>query len=94
MARVDDDPPAGRETSLVFIACNVREAKRAEAVLTERGVDYWLSFEPFVRAGIFGGLLASERVGVGFTVGADVAAHARDLLRQHRLRTGIVEDEA
>ena len=94
MARIDDDPPADRETSLVFIACNVGEAKRAEGLLTERNVDYWLSFEPFVRSGIFAGLFdRQENVGVGFTVASDVAAVSRDLLREHGLRAGVVEDE-
>ena len=94
MGRVDDEQLASGATALVFIACNVREARRAEAILTDSGVDYGLSFEQFVRPGLFYALgVRPESVGVGFTVRADAAALAREVLRQHGLRTGIVDEE-
>ena len=93
MARVDEDALRDSETTLVFIACNVGEARRAEDVLTQNGVDYCLSFEPFMRAGIFAALLKpSEHVGVGFTVVSGQAAFCRDLLSRHGLRIGIVDE--
>lgn len=52
MARVDEDIMLDSESTLVFIACNVGEARRAEEVLTQNGVDYCLSFEPFIRPSI------------------------------------------
>ena len=93
MARVDEDVLPDSETLLVFIACNVGEARRAEAVLTENGVDYCLSFEPFVRSSILGLLTeASEHVGVGFSVLSGQAAFCRHLLSQNGLGVGIVDD--
>ena len=94
MARVDEDALAGSETRLVFIACNVGEARRAEDVLTQNGVEYCVSFERFIRATMFGALFGpSEHVGVGFTVVADQAALSRDVLARHGLAVGIVDDE-
>ena len=93
MARVDEDVLVDSETMLVFIACNVGEARRAEEVLTRNGIDYCLSFEPFLRAGILAGLTeASEHVGVGFSVLSGQAAFCRDLLCQHGLGVGIVDE--
>ena len=83
------------ETALIFIACNVGEAQRAETFLTQEGVDYCLSFEPFVRAGPFAALFgASECVGVGFHVLSGRAAFCRDVLGRHGLTSGIVEPDA
>ena len=95
MARVDEDAMLGIESTLIFIACNVGEARRAEALLTEEGVDYFLSFEPFVRAGVLAVLFgASECVGVGFHVRSEQAGSCRDALGRHGLRTGIVDPDS
>lgn len=94
MGRVEDDVIPEEAGTLVFIAATVREARRAEDLLTTRGIDYRLSFEAYLRAGFFsflGG--ASEQTGVGFTVADADAAPTRLLLREHGLKTGVVEDE-
>jgi hypothetical protein len=93
MGRVDEDAFPEDGGALVFIAASVREARRAEELLTTRGIDYALSFETYLRSGFFsllGG--SSEQTGVGFTVIAGVAEATRRLLREHGLRTGVVED--
>jgi hypothetical protein len=93
MARVDEDALCGSETALVFIACNVREARRAEDVLMGLGVDYCLSFEPFIRTSMFAAIVGpQENVGVGFTVASGDAAVCRDHLSRNGLRTGIVDE--
>ena len=90
---MDDDVLADAEPALVFIACNVSEARRAEELLTASGVDYALSFETFVRSGPLASLFgASENVGVGLSVAPDRAAACRDLLHRHGLRSGIVDE--
>ena len=94
MARVDEERLLDCEVTLIFIACNVGEARRAEEVLTQSGVDYCLSFEPFMRTSIFAALTgATKLVGVGFSVISGQASFCRDILRRHGLRTGIIEDE-
>jgi hypothetical protein len=90
MARVDPDVLDDRECSLIFIARNTREARQAEAVLTERAVDYTLAFEPFLHAGLFG---VSSLNGVGFYVASEHAAASRTILSENGLGVGIVEEE-
>jgi hypothetical protein len=93
MARVDEDVLPESETVLVFIACNVREARRAEDVLTQNGVDYCLSFEPFIRPSILALLTeASEHVGVGFSVRSGQVTFCRHVLSRNGLSIGIVDD--
>jgi hypothetical protein len=87
MGRVDDDVIPEAEGTLVFIAANVREARRAEDLLTTRGVDYCLSFETYLRSGLFSFLGPAEQTGVGFTV-ASTHAELKQLWNGvHRQRT-------
>ncbi|MCI0340955.1 MAG: hypothetical protein L0216_07345 [Planctomycetales bacterium] len=86
MARVEPEAWRDREQSLVFIAGRLGEARRAEELLTERGMDYRLEHEPFVRAG----LIVSELDGVGFYVLASDAEACRVLLIEHGLGSGVV----
>jgi hypothetical protein len=70
---------------LVFIAGSVREAERAESVLTSAGIDYSLGAEEFVQ-----GILSSPRRGVGFYVIEGQAPFARDELTRARLESGVI----
>ena len=90
LARLDPDALADQELDLVFIARNTSEARRAEELLTERGVDYTLDFEPFFHAGIFG---VGTLTGVGFFVLPGQATYCRELLRDRGLAVGVVEVE-
>ena len=90
LARLDPDALADRELHLVFIARNTSEARRAEELLTEVGVDYTLDFEPFFHAGIFG---VGTLTGVGFFVLSSQAAYCRELLRDRGLAIGVIDGE-
>jgi hypothetical protein len=94
MARVDEDVLADRDTTMVFLACNLREAEQAEALLTRMDVDYCVWLEPFLRPSLFAALgVSTECVGLAFTVASDRASFSREVLRRHGLRTGIVEED-
>jgi hypothetical protein len=90
VARLDPDALADEELDLVFIARNTSEARHAEELLTERGVDYTLDFEPFFHAGIFG---LGTLTGVGFFVRPSQATYCRELLRDRGLAIGVVDGE-
>ena len=90
MARVDPDVWGERECALIFIARNTREARHVEELLTEKGVEYTLAFEPFLHAGLFG---VSSLNGVGFYVAAEQAPSCRTILAENGLGIGIVDDE-
>jgi hypothetical protein len=63
MPRVDPEELGDRELACVFIAVTLAEARRAEELLTDRGVNYVIQPEPFGRT-----LLGSPRVGAAFYV--------------------------
>lgn len=87
MARVEASEFGERETRLVFIARNVKEAERVEELLTEKDVDFAVGMERYVS----GLLFASERAGIGFHVLESQAACARTLLRRD-FKAGVVEE--
>jgi hypothetical protein len=89
MARIDAEEFEDRQSELIFIARTVREAGRVEALLTETGIDYAIAFEPFLHGGIFGVMTLT---GLGFYVLSGQAFYCRELLRQHRLAVGVVEE--
>lgn len=89
MARIDAAEWEDRQSELIFIARRVREAKRVEVLLTKEGVDYAIAFEPFLHGGIFGVVTLT---GVGFYVLSGQAAYCRELLGQHGLAVGVVEE--
>jgi hypothetical protein len=91
MAYVEPDAFEGKDTELVFIAGRTSEAKSVEAVLTQEGIDYTLTPEPFLHVGIF--LNRSELPGVGFNVVAAQAPHVRSLLTSRGFQAGVVLGE-
>ena len=86
MARRDRDGFGDKSLALVFIAGNVREAKRAETVLATAGVDYCFDVADFTQ-----GVLSSPRSGLGFYVEEGQATFARQTLARAKLSSGIVE---
>ena len=62
--RLSAEEFAGRERRLLYIAKKLREAKRIEALLTERGIDYLVETDTYLGGMIF----VSERVGAFFYV--------------------------
>jgi hypothetical protein len=88
MARLDPDALVDQQSELIFIARNVREARRVEALLTDAGIDYEVAFEPFLHGGIFGVVTLT---GLGFYVLSGQASFCRKLLEEHGLAVGLVE---
>ena len=86
MSRRDRDDFGHTTLALVFIAGNVREAKRAEAVLTSAGVDYCFQIADFVQ-----GVLAPPRESLGVYVVDGQATFARQALTRAKLGSGIIE---
>ena len=86
MGRIE--PDALPEPEQVYLAATLREARRIEALLTARGVDYATQVEVLGRSTLFGSL----RHGVGFYVTATQAGYCRDALAQAGFSRGIVHD--
>jgi hypothetical protein len=87
MALVDPEAFADEELTKVFLAPTVAEARRAEAVLTERGVDYVVKPEPFGRT-----LFGSPRMGAVFYVHVSQAEYCGDQLIAAGLGWGVLID--
>jgi hypothetical protein len=88
MPRRTAEELADTPLSLVYIAGNVADAEAAERWLTEAGIDYTLSVEPF-RTQSF---LSGEYMGLFLSVSTAQHRTGRDLLRAHGL-TDTVELE-
>ena len=71
----------------VFLAATLREARRAEALLTERGVNYVVKAEQFGHS-----LLGSPRVGAIFYVQVSQAEYCGSQLVAAGLGLGVLID--
>ena len=65
---------------LVFIAGNVSDAQFAERVLTEQGVDYAISLEPFKHDSVLGAVFGNTYSGLFFYVPSAVHQTVVDIL--------------
>jgi hypothetical protein len=88
MARVEPGTFGDQELIRVFVAPTVREARRAEALLTERGVNYTVQAEPIGRT-----LFGSPRVWAAFYVLADQAEYCSSQLIEAGLGRGVLVGE-
>jgi hypothetical protein len=86
MARIE--PDALSDPEQVYLAPTLGEARRIEALLTARGVDYATQGEVLGRTTLFGSL----RHGAGFYVTASQAEYCRQALAQAGFSSGIVHD--
>ena len=59
-----------------------------EDILTQDGIDYSVSLEPFVQ-----GVFVSERNGIAFYVLSGQASYCRKLLESKGLSSGLTVDE-
>ncbi len=89
MARMEPEMFREEELVRVFVAATLREAKRAEALLTERGVHYIVQPEAFGRT-----LFGSPRVGAVIYVPAGQAAYCGAQLEAAGLGLGVLIDES
>ena len=87
MARIEAD--ALPDPEQVYLAASLGEARKVEALLTARGVDYATQVETLGRSTLFGSL----RHGAGFYVNAGQAEYCRDALTLGGLSHGIVHSE-
>lgn len=92
MARVDPEEILGKEVTRVYIAANIGEADRVEEVLTDRGFDYIVEIEPYVKRIL--GIFPSKIAGAGFYVLSDQAPPARTALCAAGLVAGLEDNEA
>ena len=77
----------GQELAAVFLAATLREARRAEALLTERGVNYVVKTEQFGHS-----LLGSPRVGAVFYVQVSQVDYCGSQLVAAGLGRGVLID--
>jgi hypothetical protein len=61
---------SGTPLGLVYIAGNTVDAERMERALTEGGIDYTLSLEPFMKSSALGTVFGGTYAGVFFFVPA------------------------
>jgi hypothetical protein len=85
MARREPDEFADVELARIFITPKLREARRAEDVLTARGIDFIVLAEPFGRT-----LFGLPRTGAFFYVRAEQADQCALVLEAAGLSGGIV----
>ena len=86
MTRIEAD--ALPEPEQVYLAATLGEARRVEALLTERGVDYATQVEVLGRTTLFGSL----RHGAAFYVTAAQAEYCRLALAQAGFSKGVIHD--
>jgi len=91
MARRTAGELSGTPLSLVYIADNVTDARKAERILTGQGIDYTLSLEPFASTSV---LLVGERTGLFVYVPAARHPSARELLEGNGLTDTVAMDES
>jgi hypothetical protein len=88
MALIDPEAFGDEELSQVFLAPGMKEARRAEAVLSERGVDYLVQPEAYGRT-----LFGSRRMGAVFYVRSSQAEYCAVELTAAGLGWGVLTGE-
>lgn len=81
MARRTADELADTPLSLVYIAGNLADAEAAERQLTDMGIDYVLTLEPFTTVSFMGG----EYMGLFVYVPTAQQRFCREMLELHGL---------
>lgn len=91
MARRTADELSGRPLSLVYIADNTVDAHKAERILTEQGIDYALSLEPFASTSM---LRPGDHTGLFVYVPTVQHRACRETLERSGLTDTVGLDEA
>ncbi len=78
-----------KETSRIFIAGSLREAERAERLLSTHGVSYAIEIEEFVNPGFFP---SGVMEGVAFYVLSSQRDLCKSLFDENGLSKGWIED--
>lgn len=90
MGRRTQEEMAGIPLELVYIAGNLNDAQAAEQELTEHGIDYTLTLEPFVTTSLLGG----KHTGLFVYVSARQHEQSRRLLEANGLMDTIRLEES
>ena len=86
MPRIDAEELA--EPEQIYLASSIRAARKVEAMLDARGIDYVIQVEDLGRSTLFG----TRRHAAGFYVTAAEAAQCRSLLADGGVAYGIVDE--
>ncbi len=81
MARRTTEELCGMALSLLYIAGNTVDAEKIERALTDHGIDYTLSLEPFMKSSALGTVVGGTYAGVFFFVPGTQHGRCCDLLR-------------
>ena len=84
------EPEQLQDPEPIFLASSLGTARRVEALLDSRGVDYVVQVEELGRTTLFG----TMRHGAGFYVPAGQASECRTLLAEVGLSHGIVDEQS
>ena len=90
MAKVDIEAFRDQETTRIYIAGRLSEAKQVENTLTQNGIDYAVEIEPYVR--LILGIVPRKYSGAGFYVLSERAAVAKRVLLAAGFEEGIEVD--
>lgn len=90
MARIEIDEFSGKEIARIFIAAKIREAERAEKLLTERDVSYAVQIEEFFGGGFLSG---GARKGAAFYILSSQRDFCKGLFFENGLKDGWIDEE-
>jgi hypothetical protein len=90
MARVAFDDFGEKETTRIYLAAELAEAKRVEAVLNANGIEYAVEVEPYMSLSVFS--FPSEYKGAAFYVLSRQANFCKRVLLEAGLELGIQEE--
>ena len=83
MSRKEFEEFSEKDISRIFIADSIKQAELVEDILTQNGIDYAVSLEPFVQ------IFMSESNGIAFYVLAGQEPYCRKLLTSRGLSLGL-----
>lgn len=87
MARIE--PEQLQDPEPIYLSSSLKTARKVEALLDARAVDYVVQVEELGRTTLFG----TMRYAAGFYVSAGQASHCRALLADAGLSDGIVDED-
>jgi hypothetical protein len=90
MARVEIEEFSGKDISRLFVAGSIREAERAEVLLSENAISYAVEIEDFINPGFFS---SSIKKGVVFYVLSGQYDFCRSVLLTNGLKSGLVDNK-
>ena len=88
MTRVEITEFSDKESSLIFIAGKLREAEKAEKLLTENNIPYAIQIEEFFKPIFFG---SSVMKGVAFYVLSEQYDFCKTLFYENGLSKGWID---